>query len=372
MDNRSAASVGVVLAAIALAGAALPWGTVGVGPVENVALAVLAVAAFGAFSLRRNGLLEREVGALLAGTASLAVVGYVSLALSGVVAVGPPSPSPWGLSFAAVGGVGGVIAAYGDGRGVPTKLKEGVVATAKSLALGFSGLFAISLWASVIVVAGGAFLPGGLPDMLRLAVSAIALGLGTGTIALVYFALTDKSLSYLDFRLPGLRGLGYAAAGIVALFGLNVVVSLLLRQLGLGTASHSIEQTARQGDPTILLLLIPAAFLIIGPGEELLYRNIIQKSLYETFSKWGAVVVASVVFALAHIPAYAAGASSLSALASTLAVIFLLSLILGSVYLKTENTTVSALIHGAFDAIIFAAMYVQITGAGAQPAALLP
>ncbi|WP_158055668.1 CPBP family intramembrane glutamic endopeptidase [Halorussus halophilus] len=370
MKDRSTASVGVVLAAIALAGAALPWGTVGVGPVENVVLAVLGVAAFGAFSLRKNGLLDREPGALLAGTASFAVVGYVVLVLSGVVAVGPPSPSPWGLSFAVLGGVGGVIAAYGDGRGFPENLKAGAVATGKSLLLGFSGLFAIAVWANIVVVVGNMLVPGGLPQMLMLAVSAIALGLGTGTIAVVYFVATDKSLSYLDFRIPNLKGFGWTVAGIFALFALNIAVSFVLSQIGVGTASHSIEQSARDGDPTILLWLIPAAFLIIGPGEELLYRNIIQKSLYDTFSKWGAVVVASVVFALAHIPAYAAGASSVSALLSTLSVIFLLSMVLGTVYLKTENTTVSALIHGAFDAILFAAMYVQITGT--TTAAILP
>lgn len=364
MKDRSTASVGVVLAALALAGAALPWGTVGVGPVENAALAVLGLAAFGAFSLRKNGLLDREPGALLAGAASLAVVGYVALVLSGVVAVGPPSPSPWGLSFAVVGGVGGVIAAYGDGRGFPPNLKEGLLATGRSLALGFSGLLAIAVWANIIVAVGNTLVPGGLPEMLLLAVSAIALGFGTGSIAIIYFVSTDKSLSYLDFKLPSLKGLGYVVGGIVALFALNIAVSFVLSQIGVGTASHNIEQTARDGDPTILLWLIPAAFLIIGPGEELLYRNIIQKSLYDTFSKWGAVVVASIVFALAHIPAYAAGASSASALLSTLTVIFLLSMILGTVYLKTENTTIPALVHGAFDAILFAAMYAQITGAG--------
>ena len=43
-----------------------------------------------------------------------------------------------------------------------------------------------------------------------------------------------------------------------------------------------------------------------------------------------------------------------------LGVIFLLSLVLGVVYLRTGNTTVPALVHGTFDAVLFAAMWVSL------------
>ncbi|MFC4549991.1 MULTISPECIES: CPBP family intramembrane glutamic endopeptidase [Halorussus] len=369
MEDRSAASVGVVLAGIALAAAALPWGdAVGAGPAENAVLALLGLSAFAAFSLRRHGLLGSNPGAALAGVASFAVVGYVVLALSGVVAGGGAGVSPWGIGLALVGGVGGVIAAYGDGRGISARVQKGLVATARSLVIGFSGLLAIAVWASVLVTLLAAVVPS-VGTASRLAVSAVALGLGTATVASVYFRLADKTLAYLDFRKPTLRDLGYVVVGSVALFGLQMVVSIVFSQFGLSTASHSVEQTARGGNADILLLLIPASWLIIGPGEELLYRNIIQKSLYDTFGEWGAVLVASVVFSLAHVFAYAGG-SSLFALFNTLVVIFFLSLVLGATYLLTENTTVSALIHGTFDAVVFAALWFRLSGASA--AALFP
>ena len=369
MEDRSAASVGVVLAGIALAAAAFPWdGAAQLGPVNNAVLGVLAAAAFGTFALRRHGLLGRQLGAAFAGVASLSVVGYVVLALSGVVTVG--SGSLWGVSLALLGGVGGVVAAYGDGRGLSDRLRRGVAAVVQSFVLGFSGLFAITAWGVVLLSFATAVVPGEPSTTVRLGLGAVALGLGTGTVALVYFRLTDTPLSYLDFRTPTMRDLGYVAVGVVALFGLQLLVSVAFTELGLTTADHSVEQATTDGNATVLLLLIPASWLIIGPGEELLYRNIIQKSLYDTFGEWGAVFVGSVVFALAHIPAYAAGAS-LPALANTLAVIFLLSLILGATYLRTENLTVSALIHGTFDAIIFAALYVQATGSPSA-AAILP
>ncbi|WP_227353470.1 CPBP family intramembrane glutamic endopeptidase [Haladaptatus salinisoli] len=233
-----------------------------------------------------------------------------------------------------------------------------LLAVIRSAVLGFSGLFAISLWASALLVVFGRE---SLGPMQKLALSALALGLGTGTVALIFMAGRGYGLSYLDFDLPNKRDLGYTSIGIIALFALQIAVVVVLTQVGVGTADHNIEQTASQGNPQILLVLIPASWLIIGPGEELLYRNIIQKSLYGPFSEYGAVVVASVVFALAHIPAYAAG-STLVATAGTLVVIFFLSLVLGYLYLATGNVTVSALVHGTFDAILFALMYLQFAG----------
>ena len=242
----------------------------------------------------------------------------------------------------------------GDASGSPS-LATSLFAVLRSSALGLSGLLAIMVWTVILLGVFG----GSLGPTQQLGLSAVALGLGTGTVAVLFLVGQGKGFSYLDFRLPDRRDVVYVLVGVLGLFGLQVAVGVVLTQVGVSTADHSVEQTARQGDPQMLLALIPASWLLIGPGEELLYRNIIQKSLYETFSDRGALVVASVIFSLAHIPAYAVGAT-LVATAATLVVIFLLSLILGFLYLRTGNVTVSALVHGTFDAIIFAAMYVSL------------
>lgn len=360
MEDRSAVSVGVVLAGVAIVGAAFPWGTAGWGPFENVVVAALGAVAFGAFTLRRHDRLGRTAGSLLAGAASLAVVGYALATTAGLFAQGStPEPSPVGVGLALVGGLGGAVAAYGDGRGFSGWTVRAARATGWGLAVGFAGLFAIALWASVLVnlVASVIGVPGAAQQLV---LGAVALGLGTGTVAVAYFRLTDRTLAFLDVRVPDRRDVGYVVGGVVALLVLQWTLAVVLQQLGISTASHSVEQAAR-GSPDVLLLLVPASWLVIGPGEELLYRNIIQKSLYDTFGGWGAVLVGSIVFALAHIPAYGAGASPTS-LAVTLVVIFALSLVLGATYLRTGNLTVSVLIHGTFDAIVFVAMYVQMTG----------
>ncbi|UPW01322.1 CPBP family intramembrane metalloprotease [Halorussus gelatinilyticus] len=252
-------------------------------------------------------------------------------------------------------------ASLGDDRDSSVSLGRAAKAVGWSLAVGYAGLFAIAVWGSLLVSIGSGLVPGELGTAMELALGAVALGFGTATVALLYFQWTDATLSYLDFRWPSLRDAGYVVGGVVALFALQMLVTVVFSAVGVSTASHNIEQTAK-GNADILLLMIPASWLIIGPGEELLYRNIIQKDLYDTFGDWGAVLVGSAVFSLAHIPAYAAGASGLAALASTLAVIFGLSLILGATYLATENLTVPALIHGTFDAVVFGAMYLQLTG----------
>jgi membrane protease YdiL (CAAX protease family) len=240
----------------------------------------------------------------------------------------------------------------------PTSLGEMVRAVLQGGALGFSGLLAISVWASILLVLAGGQSVG---IMVQTGLSIVSLGLGTGTVAFLFLAGKGLGRSFLDFKIPTRSDLGYTAAGIVAIFVLMFLLSFLLTQLGVQTASHSVEQTAKNGNPAVLLLFIPLSWLVIGPCEELLYRNIIQKSLYDSFSDYGAVVVASIVFALAHVLAYATGSTPLE-LAGTLLVIFFLSLVLGTVYLKTENLTASALVHGTFDAIVFASMYLQFAG----------
>jgi membrane protease YdiL (CAAX protease family) len=143
--------------------------------------------------------------------------------------------------------------------------------------------------------------------------------------------------------------------------GSNLGISALFGWLGVESTTHSLIRAA-QDNPGILLALVPLSYLVVGPGEELLYRNVVQKSLSTEFSPPGAVVVASAIFAAVHLPAYADPSGSALAVLNTLAVVFVLSLILGALYERTENVAVSALVHGSFNAIAFLVTYVEITG----------
>jgi hypothetical protein len=226
--------------------------------------------------------------------------------------------------------------------------------------LAAAGLVAIALWGQLLLDLVG--LAGADPGpVARQALGAVSLGLGTASVVYFYLRWSDRDAGFLDVRWPDRRDVGHVVVGFAGLVALLWALDVAFGALGVSTAQHGTVLDAREGDPRILLVLVPAAFLLVGPGEELLYRNVVQKSLYGAFSRRGAVVVASVLFALAHLPAYAAGASSASSLAATLSVVFALSVVLGVVYERTRNTVVPAAVHGAYNAVTFLALYASLT-----------
>lgn len=91
-------------------------------------------------------------------------------------------------------------------------------------------------------------------------------------------------------------------------------------------------------------------------------RNVVQKRLYGTFSRRGAVVAASVVFTLTHLPAYATPGASALALGVTLARLCCVALVLGAVYERTDSVVASALVHGCFDAVQFGLLFYALAG----------
>ena len=249
-------------------------------------------------------------------------------------------------------------AAAGDGAAIGEKLG----ATVRGVAIGAAGIVGIFVYAILVGSIARGFVPGGLGQPLSTVLSTLASGAGTLTVVALYLALSDRDLAFLDLRAPGLRGLAYAGGGALAILGGNLAIGLAFQRYGVESASHSIIRTA-EADPTVLLVLLPLSYLIIAPGEELLYRNVIQKSLRESFSPVAAVVVASVIFAAVHLPAYSNPDQSLLATVNTLVIIFVLAVILGSIYERTENVVVPILAHGTFNAVAFAVTYAQLTGA---------
>ncbi|WP_156708245.1 CPBP family intramembrane glutamic endopeptidase [Natronomonas sp. CBA1123] len=108
--------------------------------------------------------------------------------------------------------------------------------------------------------------------------------------------------------------------------------------------------------PRIFLVLIVLAFVLIGPGEELLFRGIIQSRLRETFSAPVGLAVATAIFAAAH-----AGSLSgpTSGVALTITLLFFPGLVFAITYEMTDNVVVPAIIHGLYNATLFALAYVS-------------
>lgn len=181
--------------------------------------------------------------------------------------------------------------------------------------------------------------------------------LGSVVVALGFLWVTRRGLSYLDLGWPSMREVGIIIAGVGASFAIWATALVLIEGLGLPVSDHALFD-AEDGDPRLLLALIPLLLLVNGPVEELLYRNIVQKYLQEWFSTIPAIVIASVAFALVHIPAYLT--AGFSALAVTLTLLFTISCLWGAIYVKTESLFVVSAIHGLYNALLVGGLYLSL------------
>lgn len=181
-------------------------------------------------------------------------------------------------------------------------------------------------------------------------------GVTFGGIALGYLRYSDRSLAFLKVHIPTRREVVIAIGGVFGLFGFLIIASQLFTYFGVPTATNNIAKLGKQS-PEIFLLLVPLSYLLIGPGEELLYRGLIQGLFTESFSKTRAIVLASSLFAVVHVFSLS-GPGKLT----YIVIVFGLALILGGIYEYTDNLLVPAFIHGTYNAVQFAVAYFQITG----------
>ncbi|WP_266080166.1 CPBP family intramembrane glutamic endopeptidase [Haladaptatus caseinilyticus] len=223
------------------------------------------------------------------------------------------------------------------------------------------GLGGYAFAAVIVLLAAFSLIALGIPVLRRpsllVAVSVVmGQGVAFGLFALAYLRYTGRGIGYIKVRVPTLRDFGWFAGGFVVFYGGLIAVSLVLTTFGIQSAQNELS-TLGEEDPRVFLLLIPLSFLLIGPGEELLYRGVVQERLRETFGPWPAIALASLIFAFVHVFSLQ-GAGKLV----YLGILFVLSPILGAAYEYTRNLVVPALIHGAFNALQFALAYLMMTG----------
>jgi membrane protease YdiL (CAAX protease family) len=246
----------------------------------------------------------------------------------------------------------------------PTPVDQAVaVGTAVVLgALGILvGLVAVVVLAFVLAAAGVDVTE---RPLLSIVVSLVSVqGIGLSVVGLAYLAMSGRGLGFVRARVPTLRDLLWTLAGFIAIVVLLVVVGIAAQVIAAATnvetAQNSVTQVAQE-DPAVLLLLIPAAFLVIGPAEELLFRGIIQGRLRQVFGPVSAIGIASLVFGFAHATALTGGSGGIASFLIPLTALSLLSVVFGVTYEKTDNLVVPALIHGAYDAFLFGLIYIVL------------
>lgn len=192
---------------------------------------------------------------------------------------------------------------------------------------------------------------------LRLVMTTILLqGVTFGGLSILYLRFRNLDFEFVSLSIPDRRDVAVTIGGVGTLLGLLIVSSRVISSLGLESAENQVV-TVGQQNPTAFLILIPLSFLLVGPGEELLYRGLVQGTLRETLHPTRAIVLASALFASIHL-------FSLSGEGKLVyvGIAFVLALVLGATYEYTDNLVVPTLIHGAYNAIQFTSAYLTATG----------
>lgn len=173
---------------------------------------------------------------------------------------------------------------------------------------------------------------------------------------LAYLAAGDD-WELVGYRLPTRREWLFVAGGVVVLLVGQLGFLVALDALGIGAG----ENRAIAGDyePVYYLAMVPLSLLVVGPAEELLFRGAVQGLLRRAWGAWPAIAIATAVFGLVHFTGVSG--TGLERLAYVV-IAALLGGVLGYLYERTRNVVVPALVHGAYNAVLFGVQYGVVTG----------
>lgn len=259
-------------------------------------------------------------------------------------------------------------------------LLRSVLALVSALSLGAGGL-ALGFALLVLTVVGIGLVTGTeLSGFAFLVLSLVFVqGIGCGGVALSYYKIRpviaprirdalniggDGEPFGIPVSVPSLRQVGIVLAGYAAaivwvmLSGIVLTAVQNIRGESIQTGNNAAAELG-QTNPELLLLLIPASVLVIGPGEELLFRGVVQARLRERFSRVPAIAVASLFFAGLHILALVGG--SLLGNLVVVSILFGTATVFGVAYEFADNIVVPSLIHGLYNATLFTILYVSLT-----------
>lgn len=155
---------------------------------------------------------------------------------------------------------------------------------------------------------------------------------------------------------PTFRAIALMVGGFVALFALNLIAGIAATVLGLETAENAVIVAGNE-NPELFLYMIPITVLLVAPGEELVFRGIVQGWFRRAYGVVPGIVLASLLFGAVHIVALQGqGAIVYVTVAAAL------GLVLGGIYEYTENLLVPIVVHGVWNAFLFGGQYLIATG----------
>ena len=249
-----------------------------------------------------------------------------------------------------------------DGSQDETGIKDKLRTLGVASSLGIGGYMLSILWyvPFEIGIVSGYVKPTGSTMLL---IQYIALALSAITIGAIYLHYSGRGIEYIDIDISGKKQLRNLIVGVIALVAMLFLISLFTDLFQAESTQHSIQQSVsadQELDPRFLLIMMGLSLLIIGPSEEFVFRNLVQKRMYQSFSKVSSVIMSSVLFSLVHYPAYATG--SMTEVLLSLLTVFGISITLGGIYAWVEDLVIVSLIHGMYNASIFGQWYLSLAG----------
>ena len=173
--------------------------------------------------------------------------------------------------------------------------------------------------------------------------------IGMAMAGVFYLWLTDRGWDWLDLDRPGKSEVLWILGGIGLLIAFYIVFNVVVTILELPAQDNQIIHILGD-DVRMILLMIGIVFFFNAPAEEFLYRNIVQKRLYAGFGGPAAVVLASLLFTLIHVPAFLTVEGGLQGAAVTLVFIFGGAIVFGFLYYQTSNLWVPIAVHAIINA----------------------
>lgn len=182
--------------------------------------------------------------------------------------------------------------------------------------------------------------------IVTLALQYVLLPAGFLLVVAAYLNRKDRG-DLLRYRWPTASDVAWVLAGFLALLVASTIIGEILTTFGIETAQNRVILRGRE-NPVLFLLLLPVTVFFVAPGEELVYRGIVQGQFRRAWGPLPAVVVASALFGVAH-----SGALAGSGTIAYLAIATILGVILGAVYEYTENVVVPIAIHAAWNSMLY-------------------
>lgn len=183
--------------------------------------------------------------------------------------------------------------------------------------------------------------------------------------AAVAFLAVRNEWEILHVRKPRVEDVAYVVGGVVVLAVAAVAASALVSAIMaaleslFGVSAEFGENaviTAGRERPTTFLYMIPVALFVVGPGEELLFRGVVQGLFRRAIGVGPAILVASFLFGLGHSFAISSGS-----IWTYVLIAGAMGIVLGGIYEYTESIAVPAAIHGIWNAALFAINWATIT-----------